>query len=113
MSTAAKALPLRGVVERKRRVEPLAIHGESSGIETPVHLAQACRIDVMGGASPGTAPGVPRLHAHDRHATMLASRSRRRLALVTGNLLEELSQCGNRVRQLLAADPQPELMAVR
>jgi DNA primase len=29
-----------------------------------------------------------------------------------GGLLEELSQCGNRVRQLLAADPQPELMAV-
>jgi DNA primase len=29
-----------------------------------------------------------------------------------GGLLEELSQCGNRVRQLLAVDPQPELMAV-
>ncbi|MCS5700777.1 CHC2 zinc finger domain-containing protein [Cyanobium sp. FGCU-52] len=29
-----------------------------------------------------------------------------------GGLLEELSQCGNRVRQLLADDPEPELMAV-
>jgi DNA primase len=35
-----------------------------------------------------------------------------RLEPELGGLLEELSQCGNRVRQLLAADPQPELMAV-
>lgn len=29
-----------------------------------------------------------------------------------GELLKGVSQCGNRVRQLLAADPQQELMAV-
>ena len=51
--------------------------------------------------------------ANDRPATMLVSRSRPRFSHVTGNLLAELSQRGNRVRQLLAADPQPELMAVR
>ena len=49
----------------------------------------------------------------DLHATMLVSRACQGLSLVTGNLLAELSQCGNRVRQLLAADLQPELMAAR
>ena len=49
----------------------------------------------------------------DRPVTMLVSRARQHLSVLSGNLLAELSQCWNRVRRLLAADPQPELMAVR